>query len=446
MLTGLFWAAKCVRLQIPYVLFIARFSLRSPSGTTMHEDVLPHLMQIRAFLRVAEHGSVSRASQVLLRAQSVVTRAVHDLELSLGVPLFERHANGMLPTAYGKAILPRVQRVMNELEAIPALLGHAPHEPLYLLQTRRLQIFVKLCETQHMQTVARAFELTQPAISAALKVLEDGAGKVLFERTLRGLQPTRASNDMLYPIRRALNDLRHIRADLALIKGSLQGLVTVGALPLGRTRILPEAFVRLLAAHPEVRIATNESPFDLLGLELRAGDVDFVFGALRPHDYASDLCGEALLTEEIVVLVGREHPWLRRAVTLDDLGTARWVLPRAGTPTRALLEAHFAALGRKAPEPVVETGDMAIIRGLLMRSPMLAIVSERQLEYEIASGELQRLDLHLQDTRRAIGLIYRTHGLHSPAAQALIDKIRQVAGEIDAGVQAEVDAALPATE
>jgi LysR family transcriptional regulator of gallate degradation len=396
----------------------------------MSETALPHLMQIRAFIRIADEGSVSRASDGLLRAQSVVTRAIRDLEQSLTVPLFERHASGMLLTSYGKAILPRARRVMVELQSIPTMIGHAPHEPLYLLNTRRLQIFVKLCETQHMQTVARSFNLTQPAISAALKMLENGAGKPLFERTARGLRPTRASTEILYPIRRALNDLRHIRADVAMIKGSLQGLVTVGALPLGRTRILPQAFVRLLADHPGVRIATNESPFNLLALELRAGDVDFVFGALRGQDYASDLHGEKLITEEMVILAGRGHPWLGRAVTLDDLAGARLVLPRADTPARLLLETHFAQLGRKAPEPVVETGDMAIIRGLLMRSDMLAIVSEHQLEYEIASGELQRLDLQLQDTHRSIGLIYRTNGLHSPAAEALIKKIREVTQEV----------------
>lgn len=412
----------------------------------MFEADIPHLMQVRAFIRIADEGSVSRASEVLLRAQSVVTRAIRDLEQSLAVPLFERHASGMLLTPYGKAILPRARRVMAELESIPALLGHAPHEPLYLLNTRRLQIFVKLCETQHMQTVARSFQLTQPAISAALKMLEDGAGKSLFERTARGLRPTRASTDILFPVRRALNDLRHIRADVALIKGSLQGLVTVGALPLGRTRILPQAFVRLLADHPGIRIATNESPFNLLALELRAGDVDFVFGALRAQDYASDLYGEKLITEEMVILAGPGHPWLNRQITLDDLSTARLVLPRADTPARLLLEAHFSRLGRAAPEPVVETGDMAIIRGLLMRSDMLAIVSEHQLEYEIASGELRRMDLQLEDTQRSLGLIYRTNGLHSPAAQALIQKIREVCAEIATEGQRVGEACLPATE
>jgi len=397
----------------------------------MSAPVLPHLMQIRAFVRVADHGSVSKASEVLLRAQSVVTRSIRDLESRLTAPLFERHASGMLLTPYGKCILARTRRVLAELESIPLLLGypsHPFHEPLYLLNTRRLEVFVKLCETQHMQTVANAFHLTQPAISAALKVLEDGTGKVLFERTARGLLPTRASNDILYPIRRALNELRHIDADIAALRGSLQGTVMVGALPLGRTRILPEAIARLLAEHPGVRVATNESPFNLLALELRAGDVDFVFGALRPSGYASDLHGEELLTEEMVILVRDGHPLLGRQVDIKDLVQARWILPRADTPARLLLNAHFEQLGSESPTPMVETGDLAIIRGLLMRSDMLAVVSEHQLEQEIASGELQRLPMQLHDTRRPIGLTYRTNGLHSPTAEALIEQIRAVIG------------------
>ena len=81
-----------------------------------------------------------------------------------------------------------------------------------------------------------------------------------------------------------------------------------------------------------------------------------------------------------------------------------------------------------------------------MRSDMLAIVSEHQLEYELASGELQRLNLQLEQTHRAIGLIYRTHGLHSPAAQVLIEKIRQVAQDIASGRHEDVPGGLPATE
>jgi LysR family transcriptional regulator of gallate degradation len=78
----------------------------------------------------------------------------------------------------------------------------------------------------------------------------------------------------------------------------------------------------------------------------------------------------------------------------------------------------------------VESGDMAIIRGLLMRSDMLAAVSMHQLEQEITSGELRRLDVQLKQTTRPIGLIYRTACLHSAAADATMKVIRQVIHEL----------------
>ena len=234
---------------------------------------------------------------------------------------------------------------------------------------------------------------------------------------------------MLVRVRRALNELRHIDADIAALGGFLQGAVHVGALPLGRTGILPEAIVRLTLEHPHVRVVTNESPFDLLASELRAGDVDFVLGALRPSAYASDLHSEALLQEEMVILVRRDHPWLRRTPVYEDLSVARWIRPRAGSPARQLLDAFFAQIGIAAPNPVVETADLAILRGVLLRSDMLAAVSAHQLEYEMVSGDLVQLPLSLRRTTRPIGFISRTGVLQSPVAQALMDKIREVVGE-----------------
>lgn len=398
----------------------------------MQSNELPSLMHVRAFVRVADYGSVSKASEALFRAQSVVTRSISELEARLGVLLFERHANGMRLTDYGTRLLPRARRVLAELDSVPHLLNStdkARTEPLYLFQARRLQVFVKLCETHHMQTVASLLGLSQPAISSTLKVLESGCGHTLFERTPRGLLPTRASLDILFPVRRALNELRHIDTDISALQGTLQGVVQVGALPLGRTRILPEAIVRLMAEHPGIQVITNESPFDLLATELRAGDVDFIFGALRSTAYASDLSGEALLTEEMVVLARRGHPLYSKSTVQAELADAQWVLPRAGSPARHMLDDCFTAFGIAPPRPMVESGDMAIIRGLLLRSDMLAAVSAHQLEAEIASGELCILPLELRHTSRAIGLTSRTASLHSPVAKALMDVIRQVIQE-----------------
>jgi LysR family transcriptional regulator of gallate degradation len=402
-------------------------------------EMLSNLMQIRAFCQVVDQGSVSRAADELYRTQSAVTRAIRDLEQALDVPLFERHANGMLLTDFGKCVLPRARRAIAELHLIPAQLAklhgktgltRSETEPLYLFNVRRLQIFISLCKTRHMQTVATLLGLSQPAVSAALKVLENGAGVALLERTPHGMMPSLAGQDIVPNLRRALNELRHIPADIAARRGVLEGTVQVGALPLGRTRLLPQAIIGLTQRYGGVKVVTNESAFSTLASELRSGEVDFIFGALRSSDYAADMVSETLFTESMVILARKGHPLLAGEVAHEDLREARWVLPRAETPARRLLDNSFVAMDIPPPDPVVESGDLGIVRGLLLGSDMLAAVSARQLEHELESGELVKLPLDLADTHRAIGLTFRAGSLLSPAAGALVAEIRKVCGYI----------------
>ena len=54
---------------------------------------------------------------------------------------------------------------------------------------------------------------------------------------------------------------------------------------------MPEAIAGVVAVHPGLRVVTVEGSFETLAASLRAGDIDFILGALRPADFASDLSG-----------------------------------------------------------------------------------------------------------------------------------------------------------
>jgi len=387
-------------------------------------DELPNLLQLRAFVRVAELGSVTQAAQTLFRAQSVVTRALAGLERQLAVSLFEREAQGMRLTDPGRRLLVRARRVFAELAQVPRRRDSGSGEPLYLMQTRRLQLFASLCRQGHMPSVARQFGLSQPAVSAALKALEQGCGQVLFERTPRGLRPTAGNAAVALPIRRALNELRHLLADLHAERGEVRGVVRIGALPLGRTRLLPDAIVQVTRRHPQLRVMTDESPFDHLALELRAGDLDFIFGALRSTAAGEDLESEALLTEQLVILARADHPLAAGPARLETLVGAGWILPRLGSPSRALVEASFRSRGLPSPVAIVESGDLAIIRSVLLGSDLLAAVSAHQLQFELEAQTLCQLAT-LSNSARPLGLIYRKDTLPSPPAAAFMQALRE---------------------
>ncbi|HEY2817731.1 MAG TPA: LysR substrate-binding domain-containing protein [Casimicrobiaceae bacterium] len=157
---------------------------------------------------------------------------------------------------------------------------------------------------------------------------------------------------------------------------------------------------------------------------MRAGDLDFILGALSPAGYASDLNGEALVDGELAIVSRSGHPWARRQrIALGHLVRAHWALPRVNTPNRTLFERALASRGLSPPNVVVETSDLALLRAVLVNTDLLTAISARQLSYELAAGLLTVLPVPLPDTRRVIGIMRRADSVASPGAKILMEEI-----------------------
>ena len=398
-----------------------------------------NLRYLRALSAVASAGSIAAAAEGLFRVSSAVTRSISELETTLGRKLFERHPRGMMLTPCGAMVLKRAQRIEQEFDLARAQLvargGIGPSvevKSLFasILNGRRLAVFASLAEKRNMPTVAREFGITQPGVSTALKDLESGLGVRLMERSARGLNPTVAGDIVAFYFKRALAELRHIVPDILAQEGTLQGDIHIGALPLGRTRVVPAAIARLLEQHQGLRVFTVESPYEALAAGLRSGDIDFIFGALRSGPEGTDLHQESLFEDQLSVIARADHPLARsRRLDFDTLRQAQWVLSRRGSPSRELLELSFLKEKESVPVPSVETGDLAVLRGLLLESDMITAISAHQLRYEIQNGSLVILRFLLDDTKRDIGLIQRVGAFPSPGTNAMLGELRRVVAE-----------------
>ena len=395
------------------------------------------LRHIRTLSAVARDGGVRSSAESLLRAASAVSRSVALMEHALGVPLFERKGRGMLPTSVGELVLARSSRIDEELGAVlddvatvrgqDAASASTAADALY--DERRLLAASLLAELQHMPSVGRRLGVSQPAVSAAIARLEGALRQKLFLRTARGLMPTDAGARWVLRFDRALAELRYLEDEVSAARGSVEGKITVGTLPLARTRVLPRAIGALRGRYPKLRIHSLESPYEDLCAGLLSGKVDFIIGALRPvADRA--LVSEPLFIDALGVMAATGHSLARkRRVTLADLRGQSWVLSRPGTPLRASLDAFFVAHGEQALVPAVETGDLALVRGMLMDCGMLTVLSLHQLRYEVEAGHLCVLPCAMDGLRRQIGLTTRAGARLPPGTLALLAEIRTCALE-----------------
>ena len=78
-------------------------------------DQLLKLRQLRIVNALWHYGSVSRASRALRISQPALTKALQEIEKTVGSQIYERHARGVSPTLAGRAIIETSRRVLAEV-------------------------------------------------------------------------------------------------------------------------------------------------------------------------------------------------------------------------------------------------------------------------------------------------------------------------------------------
>lgn len=72
--------------------------------------------RMRAIVAIADNGSLGRAADQVNLSQPALSRMIHEMELRLGRPLFERHSKGMTPTIAGEIMLRYARQLVFDMQ------------------------------------------------------------------------------------------------------------------------------------------------------------------------------------------------------------------------------------------------------------------------------------------------------------------------------------------
>lgn len=398
------------------------------------------LRNLKSALYVSEFKNVTRAAIKLNRSQTAVTKAVCDLEQALGVQLFDRSSAGMMPTVYGEALAHRVSLAQDEFrKAGESYAEFTNRENKFQsisiftmdISYKRLSAFIALFETHDIGGAAASLNVTKAAVYNSVRQMEELLEMDLFEREPNGVTPTAFSRVLARHIKLAFSQIRHAIEDLASLNGIMQGSVVIGTLPYTRTFLTPRAINRLLVNHPQLDVTTQEGPYHVLEAALRCGDLDFIVGATRETPVGSDITTEVLLEDRLSVIARKGHPLSKQdKIQFSDLQDVHWVLPTKQTPTRKLFDETLVRHSMHQPAHSVETSSLSMVRGLLVDSDRVALLSEHQIHYDKQYGILDVLPVELKETYRPIGMTMRAHTQPSPAAQLFLEEIRIAVKEL----------------
>lgn len=303
---------------------------------------------------------------------------------------------------------------------------------IHRLTFRHLRVIVSIADQCSLIGAAQHLYMTQSAVTKALQEAEAILGIALFERTTRGAVPTIFAHGLIAHARHIFVQLDQAGEELGDLRDGNGGRVAVGTQWSASADLLPRAITEIRLERPRVTASVVEGTNDLLMPELRRGELDLVVGRLPQFREREEICHEILFEDIACVVASPKHPSARCAtVRLTALQGAGWILPKRETTLRRQVDKAFRDEGIEPPANAVESVSMVTNSDLIVAAGYLAVWPWQVAKRDVKAGRIVILPVTLPATITPVGISTRVGAPLAPAAQALADRLREVATRIE---------------
>ncbi len=286
------------------------------------------------------------------------------------------------------------------------------------MEFNRLRSFAAVAEAGHLTRAAEKLHISQPALSAQIRSLEDEFDVALFDRTPAGMVLTPAGRQLLTHAHKVLSAAQVLQAEARALKGEVSGKATVGSLSDPEFIRLGEFTTSAMERYPLLEIEFKHEITGVALGEVRAGALDgsFYYGDL----HGTGVAGIAL--REIGYRLGAPAEWGARIqdATWEEVVAESWIMPPEVSSHRQLAASMFNTHGA-APSRLIVADHEAVVSSLVASGLGVALIREEVALRMAAAGEISLW----RDARVATTMwfIYLQSREQDPVVRALLDVI-----------------------
>ncbi len=282
---------------------------------------------------------------------------------------------------------------------------------------RQLQVFRAVARHRSFSRAAEELVISQPAVSAQVKALEQVLNVTLFQRSGRGVELTEAGRQLLPYAERMLDLLEEALTAVHELRAAQRGRVRVAASTTAGIYVVPKALGAFHRAYPGVELSLDVLNRYAVHQRLLAGDADLAIMGLI--DDPQDLEIAEFLPNELVVIASPRHPLARRQqISLEEIAREPFLVREIGSGTRSDTERIFAEAGLSL-RVAMELRSNGAIKQAVAADLGVAIMPRDAIGLELETGRLVVLDVRGFPIRRWWSLVRRAGRRPSPAADAL---------------------------
>jgi DNA-binding transcriptional LysR family regulator len=289
-----------------------------------------------------------------------------------------------------------------------------------------LRVFCTVAAERSFSRAARKLRRTQPAVSQAIRRLEQSAGERLIDRSSRDGRLTDSGELLLDYGNRLLRLADEASQAVGALREVRKGRLLIGANEAGVYAVLP-LVTEFQTAHPDVVIDVRRIASRQMAQEVMLRAVDFGVLTFKPPD--RDLASVVIGVDELVLLVRPDSPLAsKRQLTMEEMGQQTVIAHNDPSPARdrvlQLYEQRHAALNIRLSLPSLDGIKRAVETGL-----GVALLPRRCALREIARKELVEIQVPELRSPRQVRLVYRRGGDLSHAATAMLELAKSQAGD-----------------
>src|SRR5215212_3452795 len=291
------------------------------------------------------------------------------------------------------------------------------------MEMTQLEFFLQVIAEGSFSKAADAVGRTQPAVSIAVRRLEEEVGAPLFDRSQKSPTLTETGAVIQDYAQRILALRDQARGAVAELRTLRRCFVGVGANESTSLYLLPQVILAFRERHPEIKVEIYRHVSERLPREVLERNVDFAVLAFEPTD--RDLESFSVLRDELALILNPSHPLAARdEVTVEELGGESFLAHNVRTGSRnKVIEAfaeHHTPLNITLELATVET-----IKRFVQLNVGLAFVPRMCVREELERGTLASVPVRDLSYARTLWVTHRRNATFSHAAAAFLAVLRQ---------------------
>ena len=239
------------------------------------------------------------------------------------------------------------------------------------MDLRQLRFFLEVARSESFTKAAEKLHIAQPALSIAIRKLEEELEVLLFNRRDRKISLTAEGEVLAGHAREILQGVTKARQDIADLRGLLKGEVRVGLTPMLSGFFFPGIVSSFKRLHPSLQIAISGESAWSIQRKIESGEIDMgVIAGAVPEG----LEAHHLVREEVVACVHRGHPLARRKkAPLKKMLEEPLIHFKEGYHLREMIE-ELAAKEGVTTSVAAESNMFTLVRGLVREELGLAFL------------------------------------------------------------------------